>query len=211
MTFRFLVALALASLLTIGLFWSLRAMTQRTGEVALFQPLPKIDFLRLTHDSDLEEKKRVKPVISKPEAPPSTPTVTTAKAAGVAPGADLGALAPSVDLSGFGGAPGGGGGGLAAAAGGSDRGCIPQVRIQPEYPRSARQRRIEGFVDVKFTVGTNGSVKDAVVVRAEPSGVFERAALQAVSSWKYSPQVRDGRAVECVTGVHMPFQLEREG
>jgi protein TonB len=72
----------------------------------------------------------------------------------------------------------------------------------------ARQSRIEGYVDVEFTVASNGSVKNAVVLGAEPSNIFERAALQAVSNWKYSPRIEDGRPVECAgTKVRIAFRM----
>lgn len=57
----------------------------------------------------------------------------------------------------------------------------------PEYPRGAERRGIEGSVTVSFTIAADGSVTDAEVVAASPQGVFDRAALQAVESWRYEP------------------------
>ena len=73
---------------------------------------------------------------------------------------------------------------------------MPQVRIQPDYPIQARQKGIEGWVDVQFTVGADGSVRDPVVLGAEPKAIFDRAALQAVKGWKYNPKIEDGKPVE---------------
>jgi protein TonB len=206
MSLRLAIAFALAWVVTGGLFWSLRAMIGVDAEVGVLTTLPKIDFARLRRDTELEEKKRVKPEISKPEPQPTTAASVAASKASVDPGTDLAVLAPSVDFSGSGGS--GGFGEDLAAAGGSDRGCIPQVRIQPDYPMRARQSKIEGYVDVEFTVASNGSVKNAVVLGAEPSNIFERAALQAVSNWKYSPRIEDGRPVECAgTKVRIAFRM----
>jgi len=38
-------------------------------------------------------------------------------------------------------------------------------------------------------------VKDPVVTYAEPEGYFERAALQAISKWKYTAKVENGNPV----------------
>ena len=118
--FRFPIAFVLAVALTVGLFWGLRVLIGAEVEITnLFAP-PRIEFTRLVHDSDTEQKVRVKPVIEKPEAPPVSPTVTTTKESSVDPGTDLAALAPGVDYSGSGSGMGlgaGGGGGLAVQSG----------------------------------------------------------------------------------------------
>jgi protein TonB len=207
---RLPIALAVACALSVGLFWLLGTLIGASGALEAMQAPPRIEFVRLRRDTELEEKKRVKPQIEKPEPPPSAAQVATSEKLAIAPGADLAALAPSLDTAGFGG--GGIGGGLGAAAlasgGGSDRAAVPQVRIQPDYPIQARQKRIEGWVDVQFTIATDGSVRDPVVLNAEPRGIFDRSALQSVKGWKYNPAIEDGRPVETRTTVRVRFQLE---
>jgi protein TonB len=210
--FAFVLAFGLAS----GMFWALEAMISGTGELANVRPAPKLDFVRLRRDTPVEERKRVKPVFAKPEAPPPTaPEVqATSKTLSVVEGADIAALAPSVDFSavGGGGIRGAGAGGFAAAlasAGGTDRDAVPQVRIQPDYPIQARQKGIEGWVDVQFNVGADGSVRNAVVVAAEPKAIFDSAALQAVRGWKYNPKIQNGKPVERAgLRVRIRFELE---
>ena len=192
---RFPIAILLAWGLSAGLFWSLHALIGVSGAFEEIQSAPKIDFVRLRRDTDVEEKKRVKPQIDKPTPPPDAPTVIASEKASVVPGADFAALAPSVDFSGL----GGGGSGFASAlavGAGVDRDAVPQVRIEPDYPIQARQKKIEGWVDVQFTVGADGSVRDPVVLNAEPRTIFDRAALQAIKGWKYNPKIEDGRPVE---------------
>ncbi len=61
------------------------------------------------------------------------------------------------------------------------------IRIrQPIYPQSALMRGIEGQVVVEFGLATDGSVEDLRVVRAEPAGLFDQAAIHAMRSWKYA-------------------------
>jgi protein TonB len=57
----------------------------------------------------------------------------------------------------------------------------------PEFPRDALRSGRSGEVVVEYTVGTDGSVTSARVVRAEPARVFDRAALDAVQRWRFQP------------------------
>ncbi len=211
---RLPIALLLACVVTVGMFWTLRALIRVTGALGEIRSAPKIEVVRLRRDTQVEEKRRVKPSFDKPQPTPAAPDVVAAQKASVAPGADLAALAPSVDFSGAGGGGLGGGsaGGLASALAsgtGSDRDAVPQVRIQPDYPIQARQKGIEGWVDVRFDIGTDGSVRNPVVVDALPKSVFDAAALQAVRGWKYSPKTQDGRPVE-QAGVRVRIRFELE-
>jgi protein TonB len=57
----------------------------------------------------------------------------------------------------------------------------------PRYPPQAYREGTSGEVQVEFTVGTDGSVTSARVVRADPPRVFDREALAAVKRWKFQP------------------------
>ena len=75
------------------------------------------------------------------------------------------------------------------------RNTAPLVRVKPVYPPGALRQSIEGGVKVVFTITEAGGVAEPRIVAAEPRGVFDRAALEAVLKWRYQPQVIDGRAV----------------
>lgn len=192
-----------------GLFSLLHALIGVSGAFDEIVASPKIEFVRLRRDTEVEQKKRVKPQIDKPEAPPESVDVATSQKASVFPGADIAALAPSVDFSGDGTGASGIGASELSVAGGVDRDAVPQVRIQPDYPVGARQRGIEGWVDVQFTVAADGSVRDPIVLQADPESIFDRAALQAIKGWKYNPKIEDGKPVERrALKVRIRFQLE---
>jgi len=87
---------------------------------------------------------------------------------------------------------------------------LPIVRVQPTYPRRALTRGIEGWVLVEFVVTETGTVRDPVVLVADPPGFFERAALSAVVKFKYKPKVLDGKPI-AVSGVRNRFVFEMEG
>ncbi len=57
----------------------------------------------------------------------------------------------------------------------------------PRYPADALRSGTSGEVLVELTVGTDGSVTDARVLRANPARVFDREALNAVRRWKFEP------------------------
>ncbi|TQD45706.1 energy transducer TonB, partial [Marilutibacter aestuarii] len=57
----------------------------------------------------------------------------------------------------------------------------------PRFPAAAMRSRTSGEVQVEFTVGTDGSVTSARVVRSEPARVFDREAVAAVREWRFQP------------------------
>ena len=60
------------------------------------------------------------------------------------------------------------------------------------YPPKAKRYKYVGQVIVKFGVDQQGKVTDPYVVASEPPGVFERAALKHVKSYKYKPPLLAG-------------------
>ncbi|MBL8257702.1 MAG: energy transducer TonB [Pseudoxanthomonas mexicana] len=57
----------------------------------------------------------------------------------------------------------------------------------PRYPPEALRSGTSGEVLVEITVGTDGAVTNARVVRATPARVFDREALNAVRRWRFEP------------------------
>ena len=57
----------------------------------------------------------------------------------------------------------------------------------PRYPAEALRAGTSGEVLVEITVGTDGSVINARVLRATPSRVFDREAMNAVKRWRFEP------------------------
>ena len=70
----------------------------------------------------------------------------------------------------------------------------------PVYPAGLRVRGVGGKVTVQYDVTPQGQVVNAQVVTSEPPGLFDAAALEAVGSWRFRPQVRDGQ-IESVVGL----------
>lgn len=89
-----------------------------------------------------------------------------------------------------------------------DRPPAVLTQTRPVYPYRARTQRLQGFVDVQFTVTPEGRVEDAVVLHAEPRYVFDDAALTAVRRWTFTPGIRGGRPVAARMQIRIRFTLE---
>jgi protein TonB len=63
----------------------------------------------------------------------------------------------------------------------------PLSTPSPKFPTEALRANQSGEVQVEFTVGTDGSVTDVRVVKATPTRVFDREAVNAVRRWRFQP------------------------
>jgi TonB family protein len=79
--------------------------------------------------------------------------------------------------------------------------------VQPVYPFRAEGKKLEGWVDVEFTVAESGKVQEILVRGASIPGVFEAAAVKAVSQWRYRPMLRDAKPVPVRTQLRIRFLL----
>jgi TonB family protein len=79
---------------------------------------------------------------------------------------------------------------------------------EPVYPAHALRDGTRGWVEIDFTVTPTGSVRDIQVVDAEPAGVFDSAATQALAKWRFKPRVVNGRAVAQRTSITLRFDVD---
>jgi protein TonB len=86
------------------------------------------------------------------------------------------------------------------------------VRMVPaKYPLEAARNGEQGWVDVAFTVNPDGSVSDVHVTDAEPRRVFDRAAIDAVSRWRFKPALINGAPTAVVVKRRIEFKLSGNG
>lgn len=76
---------------------------------------------------------------------------------------------------------------------------------KPEYPALARMARLQGTVRLEAVISRDGTVEDLKVLGGHP--VFAKAALQAVSRWRYQPTLLNGEPVEVLTTIDVNFRL----
>ncbi|MDO9318768.1 MAG: energy transducer TonB [Gammaproteobacteria bacterium] len=198
---RWFVAMVLAALITLGLFYLMQALIA-TGE-AFTQRATVVKVVDATMpDIRMEvvrEVERPQPIEQLDTPPPpaaerqanldSGPSLSIERAA-VQVDADLEIGGASISIT--------------------DGEMLPLVNVTPTYPTRAASRGIEGWCQVSFTVTDTGGVRDVIVVDAEPPEIFDTASVRAAEKFKFQPKVVDGKGVE-VPNVQYIFRYELEG
>ncbi len=84
-------------------------------------------------------------------------------------------------------------------------------RIEPDYPRQARLRGIDGRVMVDFVVTPQGQVSDLQVIEEQPRGQdFGEAAAEAIAQWRFEPYRQDGEVITHQQRLEIEFTAEQE-
>jgi len=83
----------------------------------------------------------------------------------------------------------------------------PTYRAPLQYPKSARSRGVEGYVVLSLLISATGEIEKVQVLEAQPSGVFEDAALQGVRDWRFEPAQYQGRNVKVWARQKVRFDL----
>jgi len=184
---RFVIAFVFASGVTFSLFYLMQLLIIVEGELNEDAAIQVVDFVRVKRSEDIKEKKRKLPekkLIDDTPPPPDMKLEANQdmSGTGISIGAGIEASLGIETVGGF---------SMASA----DGDAVPMVRVPAQYPERAKQRGIEGRVLVQFTITKVGTVTDVVVIAAEPSSIFNKAAIKCVSQWKYNPKVQDGVAV----------------
>jgi protein TonB len=81
------------------------------------------------------------------------------------------------------------------------------VDVAAVYPPLALKAQLEGVVIIEATIGPNGHVQDATVLRSVP--VLDAAALEAVRQWVYTPTLLNGVPTPIIMTVTVTFRLKR--
>ncbi len=80
--------------------------------------------------------------------------------------------------------------------------------VKPLYPKKAEANKTQGWVELDFTVAESGAVKDITVHAASTPGVFDDAAIAALSQWRYKPVLRDAKPAAQRARIRIRFVLE---
>jgi TonB family protein len=91
------------------------------------------------------------------------------------------------------------------------RGIRPPVKIRdvmPEYPMAATLSGAQGVVVVEVIIDAAGSVEAAKVLRPIHP-LLDRAALEAVRAWRFSPAMLNDTPIPVVMTVTVHFTLQR--
>lgn len=79
------------------------------------------------------------------------------------------------------------------------------VHVPPRYPPTAQAAGIEGVVVLEAVIDAAGRVKDVRVIRSIL--LLDRAAVDAVRQWRFSPTLLNGEPVPILLTVTVRFTL----
>ena len=87
----------------------------------------------------------------------------------------------------------------------------PEVirKVMPEYPREALRDNIEGRVILMIVIDVEGNVIEVRVVRSIPPKIFDDAAIEAMSQWKFKPAQQNGVPIKVRLAYPIEFSLTR--
>jgi protein TonB len=77
----------------------------------------------------------------------------------------------------------------------------------PRYPEAARREGVEGVVTLRFEVLANGNVGTVQVQHSAGRDDLDRAALEAVKTWRFEPARRGKEAVAVWVTLPVRFEL----
>jgi TonB family protein len=97
------------------------------------------------------------------------------------------------------------------ASAGSRADSLPAALFQPApvYPPELERAGIEGIVVFRLKIAADGNVADAVIEQSSGFAAMDRAALEAVRKWRFTPARRFGVAVPIEVRKRFPFVIER--
>ncbi len=85
------------------------------------------------------------------------------------------------------------------------------IRVFPPfYPAEAKEQGLNGRVVLRFVVDIEGWACEPEVISAEPEGVFDEAALDAVAEYRFEPALKDGKPVNCIVRMPVVFKLSED-
>ena len=74
------------------------------------------------------------------------------------------------------------------------------------YPPIAQSARVQGVVIIEATIGPDGKVQDAKVLRSIP--LLDASALDAVKQWVFTPTMLNNQPVPVIMTVTVNFTLQ---
>ena len=77
--------------------------------------------------------------------------------------------------------------------------------VEPAYPQVARAAAVQGVVIIELTIGEDGAVSNARVLRSIP--LLDQAALDAVRQWRYEPTLLNGAPTRVIMTATVNFSL----
>lgn len=80
---------------------------------------------------------------------------------------------------------------------------------RPRYPKASIRRRETGTVMLSLIVTPDGTARDVRIIRSSGHPLLDKAALEAVCSWRFVPAKRMGQPVEAACEIPIHFKLKQ--
>ena len=180
------LVLPVAATVSVGLFMMMRGLID-IGPVELVEAVepPSIEIRFDIEEPDPERSVTPDDIADvEPPPPPARVEVDT-----IAPSAEpqiAGYVLPSVET-----------GGIEISTGvlaSPDQTPSPIVRVEPIYPVRAASRGLEGQCMIIFDITPQGTTANVRIMSCTNTA-FERTSINAISRWRYNPQVQNGAPV----------------
>lgn len=78
-------------------------------------------------------------------------------------------------------------------------------RVTPRYSPEARSKHLQGTVQIRALIGTDGTPRGLARVSGDPA--LAQIAIDAIALWRYAPATLDGEPVESEVIIPVDFQL----
>jgi periplasmic protein TonB len=78
-------------------------------------------------------------------------------------------------------------------------------KVQPQYPQVAQAAHVTGTVVLHAIISKSGDIEQLQLVSGPP--LLAKAAMDAVTQWRYRPTVLNGQPVEVDTTINVVFSL----
>ncbi|WP_051222165.1 energy transducer TonB [Neptunomonas japonica] len=82
-----------------------------------------------------------------------------------------------------------------------------EAPVQPNYPRMATRRGLEGTVMLVLHISAAGLVERVVIDTSSGYSILDKAAVKAARQWRFVPAVRAGNAVAAQASIPVRFSL----
>lgn len=183
---RTLIAIIISFVISIALFMLMEKMTSTKSDAIKKQDDPiQFTYLRQKQDTKIEEKKRIKPKEPIKKVEPKKLEIKTElnqelkqdikiKPLDVHHNIDISSINSLSNVK------------IGATSKVFDANLLSALkRVNPKYPRRAKIRRQEGFVQLAFKINSNGMVSEVKVIDSNPKGAFEDEAIKAIKRWRF--------------------------
>ena len=82
-------------------------------------------------------------------------------------------------------------------------------KLDVQYPYDALRAGTDGWVEIGYIVGADGTVSNVHVLNATPKRTFDSAAIKAVKNLRYQPVMQGGRSIAVNTQLRVVFRLPK--